>query len=203
VTLRAKRGWLYSIGVIGLIALLVVGAVLVSRDGGEGASDDSATGGFAVVPISLEDLAAASEMVVLATVAGQPTIEKAHFGTSSPMGAEQQSHEITLDIATYELRLDRCVVGKCPGLIQFKEAVNAENASLTQGLQALFFLEPSGTEWGAAGYASHFGREGVLVSREGKIEALALDGGSASRFLRGQSLNGVVAEVSRLSKTRR
>lgn len=196
MTLRAKRPWLYSIGVIALVALLGVGTVLVTRDGSEAVPNEPATGGFTVAPGSLEELAAASEVIMLATVMGPATVEQAHFGTSSPLGAERRTYDVSLDIATYELRVDRCVAGTCPASIQFKEGVNWENPPLVPGLQALFFLEPSGAEWGAAGYASHFGREGVLVSRDGTVVAFAPGGGAASRLFAGKSLEAAASALA-------
>lgn len=193
------RHVLVVVGLAGIFATFtVIAAVRENRTVAR--NDSSLAGAAAVTPAGLDDLVAASSTILMGHVVGQPTIETVTFGQSSSLGEKQAVHDLTLNIATYDVRLDRCMAGACSQMMRFKEAVDHENPPLVEGSEVLFFVEPSITAWGAPGVASHFGRQGLLVSQGGGVVALAPNGGAAAQFLKGESLDHVASQAAALAR---
>ncbi len=197
---RSRRG--YGWAVIGLaITLLAVAAPITLRGGSRPGDRASVlTGAFRVAPTGLAVLVSNSSTVVMGQVIGGPTVETVSVGQSSPLGEKQTVHDVTLDIATYEVRVDRCVAGApCQPVVKFKEAVDHENPELVNGTRMLLFASPAIAKWGAPGLASYYGREGVLVARGDAAIALVPGGGAAAQFLARQSLDDVAARVAAMA----
>lgn len=201
-TILARLHGRHVLMVVGLAGIFATFTVIATVRGNRtvARNESSLAGAAAVTPAGLDDLVAASSTILMGHVVGQPTIETVTFGQSSPLGENQTVHDLTLDIATYEVRVERCVAGSCPQVVQFKDAVDHENPPLVEGTDALFFVTPSISSWGTPGFASHYGRQGLLVSQNGTVAALAPDGGAAAQFLKGESLDHVASRAATLAR---
>ena len=96
-------------------------------------------------------------------------------------------------MSTYELRVENYLVGTGPQTVLFQEALNQEDGLVPVGASGLFFLTPA-PEWGPDGYASFFGRGGVLSGENGTMVFLRPQSEEV-RFLKGRSMASVVAQI--------
>jgi hypothetical protein len=95
------------------------------------------------------------------------------LGTSSPLGEQGKRFTPTIDIASYELHVDRYLRGSGETTVTLQHPVNlnadgVDVAAPAVGETGVFFLSPA-KEWGLGGYASYFGRYGRLIERGGAV----------------------------------
>jgi hypothetical protein len=152
-------------------------------------------------PTSLAELAGPAQVVVQGTIVKHTKTHDVSFGKSSPLGERQRQFDLAIPIASYELRIDRYLVGDGPRTIVFQESSSRDIGLARIGTSGLFFLKPAIVAWGPDGYASHFGRGGVLTTERGAMVFLGNGaGGEKAPFAEGRTLEQVASDVAALKR---
>lgn len=176
---RVRRA--YGAALLGAAVLAIAVSLIALRGGGDeptavvyASPGDGAAGSFAISPPeSRAELSAKAEIVVIGTVGKQLETHAVPLGQSAPLGEQGRVSTATIDIASYELRVDQYLAGSGERTISLQHAVNlnadgVDAGAPVPGEKGIFFLSPA-KEWGLGGYASYFGRYGRLIERDGRV----------------------------------
>jgi hypothetical protein len=185
------------------LIVTTVGAFGVATGALTGLNDDEgrqtpvADSGFRISPVSLDELRENADIVVEGKLIKRVGQADVVWGQSSPLGENQVIHDIVLPIATYELQVDRYVVGAGPATIELHIGRDLEvltpDAFVAGESRLWFLVEEHVLKLG--GYGLYFGAYGLLAEQKGQVR-FGSDSGEPVPFLVGKSLSQVAAEVA-------
>ena len=112
--LRSSRAYRALLIVTTVGAFGVATGALTGLNDDEGRQTPVADSGFRISPVSLDELRENADIVVEGKLIKRVGQADVVWGQSSPLGENQVIHDIVLPIATYELQVDRYVVGAGP-----------------------------------------------------------------------------------------
>src|SRR5688572_27497154 len=180
VRLRSSHGYRVSLAMAGVVLLLASGGVLFTQssadestgtparpvsDGGPAAdssanessqgaagSEEGGYAGYAVpAPTSLSAITSKAELVVHGSLVRELGTQTIVFGQSSPLGESQVVRPITLEVRSFELLVDRYVVGTGPATLTLHKSLGGPQPRV--GDAGMFFLRKP-TEWKIDGFGT-------------------------------------------------